>query len=554
VGASVNCGKETPFSVLYALCATSDDDRAWSELIRRFDPVVRQAVVRIFQVQLPGSFNQQDVEDACQDSWIKLCGNGRRHLRNYPDRSEGEFHMYLRKTAKNVVRDKMKRDRAEKRPKRAMVDEETRDLIIDRAPDTRVPVDVKTESNQIKERITPLLRKHWKNRPTCERDIVICNLRLLDELSAARIASIDSLGLSRGGVEKVIERGLKILQQNFGGPGARSRSVDDGHPEPYGPSGEGWRDSEEILDFVLGELDETTTARRMELLSRDDDARRKLARVASILDAPLDSQQWGHLRQEDIPEYYAAILERARRRDSARIVPFPHWPRRQAIQTLVACAAALVVLVSPLVRSRLPLGTLLGTGQSSAVQDLHLRYPSGVAAPLRLAQDFSAENHGILRGNHQASSESQMVAAEETLILQRSKGIDPVGTSNALAHLKLARGKLRLAEESYQTALRHDPLNSEALIGLAIVEYQRSLKAASENERRDLLLQAESLLRRVESSTPNYLRALYDQIQVSLALGKTQDAERLLRRYEEFAPDDSWAQLLRTAVHKAQQN
>ncbi len=550
----MNCGKDTPFSVVYALCATSDDDRAWSELIRRFDSVVRQAVVRMFQVQVPGRFSHDDVEDACQDSWAKLCGNGRKHLRSYPDRSEGEFHMYLRKTASNVVRDKLKRDGAQRRPKYAALDEETHDQLIAQARDGGMPIDVEIEIKQIQERITPVLRKYWENRPTCERDIIICNMALMDGLSAARIASIESFGLSRGGVEKVIERGRKILRQNFGGPGARSRSVDDGHPEPDGPTGEGWRDSEEILDFVLGELDETTTARRMELLSRDDEARRELAKVVSILDAPLDSQQWAHLRQEDIPEYYAAILERARKRDSSRIVPFPRWPRRQAVQTLVACAAALVVLVSPLVRSRLPLGSLLGGKQSPAARELHLRYPSGIAAPLRLAQDFSAEDPGILRGSQEASSESQMVAAEETLILQRSKGIDPVGTSNALAHLKLARGKLILAEESYQTALRHDPLNSEALIGLAIVEYQRSLKSVSESERRKLLEQADALLTRVESSTPNYLRALYDQIQVSLALGKVKDAEQLLQRYEEFAPDDSWAQLLRTAVHKAQQN
>jgi len=551
----VNCGKDTPFSVVYALCATSDDDRAWSELIRRFDPVVRQAVVRIFQVQLPGRFNHDDVEDACQDSWAKLCGSGRKHLRSYPDRSEGEFHMYLRKTASNVVRDKLKRDGAQRRPKYAALDEETHDQVIAQAQDGGMPVDVEVEIRQIQERITPLLQKHWASRPTCERDIIICNMALLDGLSAARIASIESFGLSRGGVEKVIERGRKILRQNLGGPGARSRSVDDGHPEPEGPTGEGWRNSEEILDFVLGELDETTTARRMELLSRDDDARRELARVVSILDAPLDPQQWKHLRQEDIPEYYAAILERTRRRDSARIVSFPRWPRRQAVQTLVACAAALLVVLSPLVRSRLPLGALLGAGgQTQAVQDLHLRYPSGIAAPLRLAQEFSAEKSGILRGSNHVSSESQMVAAEETLILQRSKGIDPVGTSNALAHLKLARGKLELAEESYQTALRHDPLNSEALIGLAIVEYQRSLNAPTDDERRSLLEQADALLTRVESSTPNYLRALYDQIQVSLALGKVKDAEQLLQRYEEFAPDDSWAQLLRSAVHKAQQN
>jgi DNA-directed RNA polymerase specialized sigma24 family protein len=548
----VDCGKDTPFSTLYARCVESDDRGAWDELIRRFHPVVRRAARGTFHLLAPGKYAREDVEDVGQESWVKLLRDDRKHLREHPNRSEGEFHMYLRQTAVNTVRDRLNAKSRIKRPRIAALDQDQLDFILAQVEDGAMTPDHWTHVQQIKEQITPLLRKNWSEHSTCERDIAICNLAFMEQLSAARIASIASFGLSRGGVEKVIERGRKILQSHFGGPGARSRSVDDGHFEPGGPSGDGWRDSEEILEFVLGELDETTTARRMEMLSRDAEARRTLAEVVTLLDAPLDPKHWGHLREEDIPAYYAALLARAQRRSSSAVVNFPRWPRPAALEVLLATAAVLFIAISPLLRSKLPDPILGGTTQPVAPEELHLQYPSGVAAPLRLAQDFSREAPGSLRGSESGSSEAQMLAAEETLILQRSRGVDPVGTSNALAHLKLARGKLDLAEQNYRESLQHDPLNGEALIGLAIVEYQRSLEAQGETERRDLLREAEALLMRVESSSPHYLRALYDHIQVALALHEVETAERLLQRYEELGPDDGWAPLLRAAVQKAQ--
>lgn len=244
-------GAKTPFEELYARCVSSDDERAWGELIRRFDRTVLRAVAGTYRLLVPGRWKAEDLEDARQETWMRLLRNHRRHIRNQPGRTEGAFHVYLRTTAANVVRDRLKAEGTLKRPKFASLDGETLELILDQARHDGPAPDEWTHTQQILERVEPVLREHWKDRPTCQRDIAICNLAFMDGVSAARIASIEGFQLSRGGVEKVIERGRKILRRHFGGPGARSRSIDGGQGGGDGPTPDPWRDPEEILAFVL---------------------------------------------------------------------------------------------------------------------------------------------------------------------------------------------------------------------------------------------------------------------------------------------------------------
>jgi len=547
----VRIDAETSFADLYARCVASDEERAWGELIRRFDSVVLRAAAGTYRVLVPGRYRPEDIEDARQETWMRLIRNNRRHVRTQPDRSEGEFHVYLRTTAANVVRDHLKAERSLKRPKIAALDAETLELVLSQARHDGPSPDEWTHTQQIVEQITPILRRHWSDRPTCERDIAICNLALMDGVSAARIASIESFGLSRGGVEKVIERGRRILRRHFGGPGARSRFIDGDRSGEDGPPPPDWRDPDEIVAFVLGELDEWTTAQRMALLSRDARARRALTTVASLMEAPLDDALSRELQIHDGVSYFRKLRRKVQREDRPSIFAFPRWPRTQLAQAIVATAALLTVVFSPLIEEgrRGPTPTVVPV--SSRLIPSLPSYPQDAVAPLRLPQPFAPEGSGPMRGTVEPVDEDRLLEVEDALILERSEGKDPVAISNALGHLKLARGRFELAARNYSLALRHDPLNAEALIGLSVVRYHQAMSDSDPTRRQELLEQADEMLARVEPSSPLYLQALYDRVYVALAGGRLDEAVQLAERYHQWSGDDGWMRALRAAVERS---
>ena len=82
----------------------------------------------------------------------------------------------------------------------------------------------------------------------------------------------------------------------------------------------------------------------------------------------------------------------------------------------------------------------------------------------------------------------------------------------------------------------------------------RRATGAEPVRRRELLREADRTLQSIPSASIHYPVALYDRIQVALALAEVDRALVLLRRYESLSPRDGWMRALRDAVERADQS
>ena len=95
-------------------CAQRGNDRAWSELVQRFDSQLQMAVRRGLR-RGGAKLSVDEVNEMVQEVYCRLLDNDSRHLRDFRGNCEMEAAAYLSRIAETVVRDQLRRQRALKR-------------------------------------------------------------------------------------------------------------------------------------------------------------------------------------------------------------------------------------------------------------------------------------------------------------------------------------------------------------------------------------------------------------------------------------------------------
>src|ERR1700686_3646400 len=94
---------------LVRACAESGNAEAWEEFVRRFRLVIGAAVRRI--AYRYGKPNDAMVDDLIQDTYLKVCSDRCRMLRDLKPQHPDAFFGMLKVTAANVARDHFRRPR-----------------------------------------------------------------------------------------------------------------------------------------------------------------------------------------------------------------------------------------------------------------------------------------------------------------------------------------------------------------------------------------------------------------------------------------------------------
>jgi RNA polymerase sigma-70 factor, ECF subfamily len=94
---------------LVRACAESGNAEAWEEFVRRFRLVIGAAVRRI--AYRYGKPNDAVVDDLIQDTFLKVCNDRCRMLRDFKPQHPDAFFGMLKVTAANVARDHFRRPR-----------------------------------------------------------------------------------------------------------------------------------------------------------------------------------------------------------------------------------------------------------------------------------------------------------------------------------------------------------------------------------------------------------------------------------------------------------
>jgi RNA polymerase sigma-70 factor (ECF subfamily) len=194
---------------LIQACVKAGDTSAWEEFVRRFRPVIAGTVMRT--ARRFGETEPQLIDDLAQDTYLKICANRCRILREFRPENPDSIFGLLKTVAFSVAQDRFRGELTAKRG----------------AGRHDVPLDLFVESAVAGR----------EGMPQVERDILI---RQIDELLAAvadpvtgtrdrqifwmyyrhgmtsrAIAAIPGLGLTQKGVESVIQRLTNYLRDRL---------------------------------------------------------------------------------------------------------------------------------------------------------------------------------------------------------------------------------------------------------------------------------------------------------------------------------------------------
>lgn len=228
IGASsapIDLRKIDSITLAYLCAEKLQDTELWSEFLRRFAPKIKMFIQMTLK-QYTGSNNSvsacidstQGSSDLLQNTILRLVQNHCAALKRFSGTAESEFLAYLAVIARSVVRESIRRQSAKRRfhwlaPISAAHNQENGGPENIRKPGIEDSIDRKVLAAEVEQLSLETIRD-YSDEPG--RDELIFQLYFIDGLSAAQIASCKGIGLSKAGVEKMLNR-LKDKVRNKAG-------------------------------------------------------------------------------------------------------------------------------------------------------------------------------------------------------------------------------------------------------------------------------------------------------------------------------------------------
>jgi RNA polymerase sigma factor (sigma-70 family) len=204
---------------LVRACVDSADREAWGEFVRRFQPTIAGVALRT--ARRWGEASPLVLEDLVQETFMKLCGEHRRLLREFEPQHEEAFYGFLKVVTTRVVHDYFKRSHAAKRrssdpPPRTQTEEEPAE-----------PIDLTAAEQIERQALFGEIERRLKILDlglTGERDRRIFGLYYRAGMSARAIAELPGMDLTIKGVESTIFRITRLLREELSGSGPEGPS------------------------------------------------------------------------------------------------------------------------------------------------------------------------------------------------------------------------------------------------------------------------------------------------------------------------------------------
>jgi RNA polymerase sigma-70 factor (ECF subfamily) len=201
-------------------CSISGEIEAWEEFVRRFHRVIATVVLRT--ARRWGDSSKQTVDDLIQETYLKLCVNDYRILRDFDHREADAFVGYVKVVAANMVRDHFKSSYSKKRGANK----------IDSLAEGFVPVAEEGDEGTAEAIEHSVLmndvERHLQgciSGPDEGRNSKVFWLYYRVGLSAAAIAALPGIGLSTKGVESLIFRITGELRKQIMPPSSDSPTL-----------------------------------------------------------------------------------------------------------------------------------------------------------------------------------------------------------------------------------------------------------------------------------------------------------------------------------------
>jgi RNA polymerase sigma-70 factor (ECF subfamily) len=189
-------------------CLHSGADASWTEFVRRFQPLIAGTIIKaVRRWTMP---NPTLVEDLVQDTYVKLCADDFKPLRQFNFRHENALIGFLRVVAENVVQDHFRGSWCRKRGNGKVNEVFDQSFLSDGESFAR-----KVEREILLEQIYRCLERQPFNGDS-GRNTTIFWLYYCQGLTADAISELKGLSLSTKGVESTLLRLNRLIKENLG--------------------------------------------------------------------------------------------------------------------------------------------------------------------------------------------------------------------------------------------------------------------------------------------------------------------------------------------------
>jgi RNA polymerase sigma-70 factor (ECF subfamily) len=191
---------------LVSYCLDSQDQAGWTEFVRRFQPLIAGVVTKcVFKRIRP---KPDLIDDLVQETYLKLCANNFKALRNFNFKDEHGFFGFIKVVASRVVEDYFRGSHSQKRGG-GHEDENIDDVNPPAPPKTRSPspAELAILIREIEQALAGLAGEQ-----NSARDYEIFWLYYRQGLTSKAISELPAIGLGVKGVESTLLRLTRLVR------------------------------------------------------------------------------------------------------------------------------------------------------------------------------------------------------------------------------------------------------------------------------------------------------------------------------------------------------
>jgi RNA polymerase sigma-70 factor (ECF subfamily) len=198
---------------LVQLCLASQDPALWCEFVSRFRALIFGVVVKTLR-RSPLRPEPALIDDLIQETFLKVCTNNYRALRDFDYQHEHSLFGFLKKVASNVVQDHIRKVLSDKHG--GGMEEEDLEKASFTVP-ARSSVDEDAHHSILMDEVANCLAQ-LSGDPNYQRDLTIFWLYYRYGFTAQEISRTCSIGLSVKGVESALLRLTRHVRSKLAGP------------------------------------------------------------------------------------------------------------------------------------------------------------------------------------------------------------------------------------------------------------------------------------------------------------------------------------------------
>jgi RNA polymerase sigma-70 factor (ECF subfamily) len=190
---------EATASELIKSCLHTSSEEAWRQLVRQFQPLIASVVLRICRRH--GSHYASLVDDLVQETFLRLCRDDSKVLRQFEFRHEAAVFGFIKVVAGSVANDHFRSLNTQKRAGEFAVEAEVLEQTA-----------VAADSGAEKQMLFRQFEQYLQHAEVSERDRNVFWFYYRQGFTAVEIASLPGVELSAKGVESCLLRLVKVVR------------------------------------------------------------------------------------------------------------------------------------------------------------------------------------------------------------------------------------------------------------------------------------------------------------------------------------------------------